>query len=213
MNVLKASMAAAAVAITMSAAPAAHAGYSIVQGASAPTYANTVVFNSPVGNNLPTNTWAAQGISSVVGYDTGFASVTNMNPANPWAPNTNVLYSPWGLEITFDQQVTSVSFRGWGNGGTPGPFGGGTFVTLKQNNTDLFGAGFNAAWGGVGNEWFNVTTTAGSTFNRIVFSSNLFAGLPQQFISQMSWTTAVPAPGAMALLGLAGVVGSRRRRR
>jgi MYXO-CTERM domain-containing protein len=39
------------------------------------------------------------------------------------------------------------------------------------------------------------------------------AGAPADtFVQNVTFTTAVPAPGALALLGLAGLVGSRRRR-
>ena len=213
MKALQAAIVGAAIGISMCVATTAQAAYAISLGAGpGPFYTNSVVFDAPAGNNLPTNTWAAQGISSVVGFDTGMASVLNLTANHPWAPNTNVLWSPWGLEITFAQAVTSVSFQGWGNGGNATPFGGGTFVTLKNNDTQLLSQGFTAAWGGTGNTWYNITTTGGDSFNRVVFNSNLFAGLPEQFISQITWTN-VPGPGSLALLGLAGVVGGRRRRR
>lgn len=222
MKSTQAALAVTATSLALASASSAQAGITITQSAAAaPTYSNSVMFTSPAGFNLPTNTWAAEGLSSVVGYDTGSCNVLNLfavedgdgNQIYPWAPDSNVLYSPWGIEITFAQAVSSVSFQAWGNGGEPGFFGG-AYVNLYDGDytpgSEVGSGAFTAAWGGVGDTWFNITTTDGSQFDRLVFSNNAM-GLPEQFISQISWTN-VPGPGSLALIGLAGLVGGRRRR-
>jgi MYXO-CTERM domain-containing protein len=61
---------------------------------------------------------------------------------------------------------------------------------------NLFGI-FNNAGSGVFQSWFGFGTPAGSSPSRFMVDVN---------------GTLVPAPGAMALLGVAGLVGARRRR-
>jgi len=69
---------------------------------------------------------------------------------------------------------------------------------------------FTGAWGGVGNSWYNITTTGGSTISHVAIYNNGFDQF--DYVDNISWTT-TPTPGAMSLLGLAGLTGLRRRRR
>ena len=75
-----------------------------------------------------------------------------------------------------------------------------------QGSSNLFGFSFANASGQLRYAWGEVTLDAGSnlygTINRIVYDdtgASVTAGV-------------VPAPGALALLGVAGIVGARRRR-
>ncbi|MHC4993374.1 MAG: PEP-CTERM sorting domain-containing protein, partial [Planctomycetota bacterium] len=58
------------------------------------------------------------------------------------------------------------------------------------------------------------TIPAGARLDGIVRIAGFFDGDPTDLIGQtFNFSTAVPAPGALALLGLAGLAGGRRRRR
>jgi MYXO-CTERM domain-containing protein len=203
-------LAGAAAALTLS--TVAQAGYSIVQGPSAPSYSQTLTFDGqgPTGNNLPQNSWAAFGVASIFSGE-GSNSVLDQSTNFPWLTNTtNSYWGPFGVNIEFGYEVSSASLQAWDNGGPPSPIGGGSVIRLKKNNVEVGSLVYTGAWGGVGNPWFNITTTGGDTFDSIVVFGNTF-GFPQTIVDNISWN-AVPTPGALALLGLAGIVGRRRRR-
>ncbi len=108
--------------------------------------------------------------------------------------------------------------------------GGSTGFANTTNGDPSFGAGFNSAGLVAGGGWFNSNPTnlqgasvAGKTliaqfvhdggksweiFAKVGFNGGL--GTPTAF-GEGSFTVGVPAPGAIALLGLAGLAGRRRR--
>jgi hypothetical protein len=82
-------------------------------------------------------------------------------------------------------------------------------VVLDDADNIIDGMGLTGAWGGIGNTWYNITTTGGSTFKNVVIYNNGFDQF--SYVDNLSWNV-VPGPGSLALLGFAGLVGSRRRR-
>ena len=82
-----------------------------------------------------------------------------------------------------------------------------TLPTSPEGSGSIDGTVFNPAWGGIGDTWFNITATGGDSFSHIVIAGMGF--FPETFVDNLSWNT-VPAPGAIALLGL-GLVRGRRR--
>jgi uncharacterized protein (TIGR03382 family) len=67
------------------------------------------------------------------------------------------------------------------------------------------------AWGGFGDSWFDMTTDGGDVFDEVRILG--FGFDPTTYADNMSWNAAIPAPGSLALLALAGVVGRRRNRK
>jgi len=182
------------------------------QAGPAPTYGTTLNFDEvggPVGNDLPSSSWAGLGITSFIS-GAGANAVANHNTVDtPWLPNNNSYWGPFGVFINFDSDLSAISFQAWDMSGPPSPFGGGMGVVLLNDGVELAFDIFNPAWGGIGNSWFNVTTSDGSTFDEIRVLGFGFA--PNTYIDNISWNV-VPGPGSLAMLGLAGLIGSRRRR-
>ena len=94
----------------------------------------------------------------------------------------------------------------WGSGGDIFTNASVPAYKWSQGGSNLFGFSFTNASGQLRYAWGEVTLNAGSnvygTVNRIVYDdtgASVTAGV-------------VPAPGALALLGMAGIVGKRRRR-
>jgi hypothetical protein len=128
----------------------------------------------------------------------------------PWINTGNVAEANFGLKLKFDSDITALSFQAWDSNGAPGPTGGGLFVVVLDDADNIIdGMGFTGAWGGIGNTWYNITTTGGSTFKNVVIYNNGFDQF--SYVDNLSWNV-VPGPGSLALLGFAGLVGSRRRR-
>jgi hypothetical protein len=179
--------------------------------APAPTYATTLNFDEvggPTGSVAP-NAYSAIGITSIQGGSADL-QVAPGTAFFPWAPSSNVGYGNFGIHIQFANDVTSFSAQVWDNGGNVSPFGG-LYFNFFNNGVAVGSAGFNGPFGGIGNTWFNFTTTAGTVFDEVSFGGNAF-GFPETMVDNMSWN-AVPAPGCLALLGLAGFTGLGRRRR
>ena len=99
-----------------------------------------------------------------------------------------------------------ASGTSWGSGGDIFTNAAVPAYKWAQGSSNLFGFSFANASGQLRYAWGEVTLDAGSnlygTINRIVYDdtgASVTAGV-------------VPAPGALALLGVAGIVGARRRR-
>ncbi len=195
------------------AAGSATAGYSITQQAApAPTYSTVLNFDEPGAPTgfVPSNYWAGLGLASLTDGANPGVPIGNVSGSYPWVNTGNVASGfNFGLFFTWDSDVTAASFQMW-TSAQSGPFGamGVTLLDANDNIVDAYGLS-GPIWGGVGNSWFNVTTSGGSAFRKLVITYGGF-GFPELFVDNVSWN-AVPAPGAMALLGLAAFGGRRRR--
>ncbi|MFO0828215.1 MAG: hypothetical protein U0572_08695 [Phycisphaerales bacterium] len=201
-----------AVGVALTCATGASAGYVFSQTtAAAPTYSTVLNFDEPGTPTglVPPNTWVPNyGVSINGGCD--FPFVGDLHAVyGSWAGTGNAIEQVWGLFYNFTAPVTEMSFQAWDPSGPPSPFGGGLVIALLKNGVDVGGASFTPAWGGVGKTWYNITTSSGSTFDEIRVFGNGF--VPDTIMDNLSWNT-VPAPGAIALLGLGGLVGRGRRR-
>jgi hypothetical protein len=190
--------ASAAVTITQSAAPA-------------PTYGTTLNFDEvggPIGI-APPNSWASIGLASIDSGVGGGGFVGNLNDTFPWLPDNNVLVGPFGVFMTFSTELTEFSAQVW-DSGSPGPFGGGLGVVVLNDGVELsFELFGEPSWGGIGDSWFNITTTGGAMFDEVRILG--FGSNTETYIDNMSWN-AVPGPGSLALLAVASLFGRKRRR-
>jgi len=184
------------------------------QAGPAPTYAITLNFDEPggpTGINVPNNSW-----SGAPWYIPNFQSGEGSNFVGDnsiaTGESTNSYYGPYGVFITFGQDLTAASFQAWDSSGPPSPFGGGMAVVLlndgDENNPVFFDA-YTPAYGGVGDSWFNITTDGGTVFDEVRVLG--FGFFPETYMDNISWN-AVPEPGSLALLGLGGLALVRRRR-
>lgn len=205
-----------AAALAVSATSAARAAVTITnQAAPAPTYSTTLNFDEPggpTGSNVPNNSWAG-----APWYITNFMSgdgVVNevADHSTLTGQGTNSYLGPWGIQMHFANDMTQFSFQGWDDSGPSTPFGGGAVALAindgDENNPVGIWAG-TPAWGGVGNSWFNITTTGGSVFDEVRFYGNGF--FPQAIVDNISWTN-VPEPSSLAALGLGALAMLRRRK-
>ena len=197
------------------AAPA-HAAINVTQqSAPAPTYSNLITFDepgTPAGGLVPSNYWSSLGITITDGVNGANTVVDDVSGFLPWINTGNVNIGTFGVFLSFNSEVSSMSFQAWDPSGPPDLFGNGLAVLLFDVNDNFLGGNsFTGAWGGIGDEWFDVTTTGGDTFRKAVIFNNSFD--PTTFVDNLSWEKAnVPAPGALALLTVAGMLGRRRTR-
>ena len=135
--------------------------------------------------------------------------------------------------VAYSQAVGSWNAQltpGFGNADSFLTIGGGPGFTNSTNGDPAFGAGYNSAGLVSGGGWFNSNPTnlqganiGGKTligqfvvdagkgwFVSAKVGYNQGLGTPTVF-GEGSFTIGVPAPGAVALLGLAGLAGRRRR--
>jgi hypothetical protein len=195
------------------AAPA-FGGYTLAQTAApAPTYGTTLTFDEPGGptGNVATDAFQSVGISVFDSGD-GFLREVRDRTGDPgfgWAGTGNSAWLPFGAFLTFDQDLTAFSTQVWDSSGPPSPFGGGMIVALFDDGNFVSQWVIDPAFGGVGDEWIDITTDGGSVFDEVRLVGQGFPA--DTYIDNLSWNV-VPAPGAGALLGLAGFVGARRRR-
>lgn len=192
----------------IAAASVASANVTVTRGNSAPQYGTIVTFDEvggPVGENPPNGAWSSSGISFLgsgegsrfVGPVTGITGTTD-----------NVFYGPFGVFMNFSSDITAASLQYWDTSGPAGPFGGGVAVVALNDGVEVgsfFGGGVS---GTQTNSWFNIVATDGMAFDEIRCIG--FGFFPEACVDNISF---VPAPGAMALLGLGGLSAMRRRRR
>lgn len=202
----------------------ASAGYNIAQSSDAPTaYATTLNFDEvggPTGVVDPAS-WAGIGLADMQAGD-GVPQVGDFQTlfAAPWIGSGNSFYGNFGVFMTFSVDLTALSVQVWDPSGPPSFLGGGLNVILfndgaqvwdvnAQNGGGPFDPIATPAWGGVGDATFDITTTDGMVFDEVRILGYGFG--PTTFVDNISWQ-AVPAPGAVALFGAAGLASVRRRR-
>jgi hypothetical protein len=191
-------------------AAAASASISVTQGTSAPTYDTTLTFDEPgtPTGTVATNTWAGIGLAEMQAGDSN-PFVGDVSGTNPWINSGNAFQGIFGVFMTFDTDLTSFSAQVWDPSGDPGPFGGGVGIFVFNDGVEVANAFITPAWGGLGDEWIDITTAEGMTFDEVRILGYGF--FPTTYVDNLSWN-AVPAPSSIALLGFAGFTATRRRR-
>lgn len=205
----------AALVVGLAGASTAFGAITITQsGAPAPTYGTVLDFDapgSPTGDNVPANSWASLGLSSIVsGEGSNFVGNLSGNPGFDWLPNSNVFYGPFGVFMQFDSALSELSLQYWDSSGPSMGFGGGAAVAVSRNGQEV---GFyfiqDPAYAGLGDPWFNITATDGMSFDSVAVLG--FGFFPEAFVDNISWNK-VPAPGGASLAALALLAAGRRRR-
>ncbi len=202
-------------ALAASAGLAAHANasYTITQSATpAPTYSTSLTFDEPGGptGDVSTDAWLDSHCVIIdSGEGTRYVSDATTTPGQSWLGTGNSYYAPYGVFMTFTQPLTAFSAQFWDPSGPPTFFGGGLAVILFNDGVDVASTFTTPAWGGVGSTWFDCVATDGMVFDEIRVLG--FGFFPTTYMDNASWNK-VPAPGAAALLGVAGLAGLRRRR-
>ncbi|MCA9283998.1 MAG: hypothetical protein KDA22_02195 [Phycisphaerales bacterium] len=183
------------------------------QSNAAPTYSGASLnFDEPGGptGEVPSDYWQPTlGITLLAADQVNLVDDWGTLSGQPWLGTGNSFFGNFGVIMNFDSDVTELSFQAWDPSGPPTPIGGGLGIFLKKNGQEVASAFVTPAWGGVGDSWFNITTTNGDTFDEIFVGGYGF--VPTTYVDNLSWNV-VPAPGATALFALAAL-GARRRRR
>lgn len=199
-------------ALSAAMAGSAAGAVSITLGGSAPAYGDRLLnFDEP---GTPTgvvskNTWLASH-DIVINAGDEVPVVNPLQPVyGPWAGTGNSFFGNFGIFMEFTLDATAFSMQVWDPSGTPGPFGGGMGVFAFRGGTEVSSGFFTPAWGGVGNTWLNVVAGPGETFDEVRILGFGFG--PTTIGDDLSWNV-VPSPAGASLLGLAGLVGGRRRR-
>lgn len=192
---------------------AAMGGVTITQGTSAPGYSSTLNFDevgAPTGTGLATSSWTAWGVNSITAGDGNQVvdDVTGL-PGYSWLGTGNSFYGNFGVVIELADDVDAFSVQVWDPSGPPSFIGGGLAIFLYDDGNEVGNAfGVTPAWGGVGDEWFNMVADSGTKFDQItIFGLGSF---PTTYVDNLSWHT-VPAPSTAALFGI-GALAARRRR-
>jgi len=192
----------------------ANADVTVTQGASGTTYGTTLNFDEaggPVGNGLADNLFAGIGLSSLASGD-GNQRIGNFDAeTGGWgmAGDTNSFTGFFGVFMTFDSDLTAFSGQVWDPSGPPSPMGGGGIVVAFDNGAEVANFSFGPAWGGFGDSWIDISTSGGMVFDEVRIVT--FGFNPTTYVDNLSWN-AVPSPSGVALLGLGGLFGARRRR-
>lgn len=149
--------------------------------------------NNTLGGNA-SNDYTFELIGTMTGFEITFDYVTNTSGS--WASDMVLYIIGPGLEgIAWGGYNTQFGIPL--NGGLWGFDGAGSAASGTYTDTKVHGAGAGGMWTfGIGNGW---TASPTVQYNNVTLT--LFGDI-----------TFVPAPGAVALLGLAGLAGSRRRR-
>lgn len=193
-----------------------HAAFTITQqAAAAPTYSIALNFDEPATPTglVPSNYWSSShGITIIDGVNGPNTIINDVSGTYPWINSGNANVGNFGVNMTFDSPIASMSFQAWDPSGPPSFFGNGlTIILMDINENVLDFQQFTGAWGGIGDTWIDITTSGGDSFEKVIAFNNSFD--PLTIVDNLSWTKApVPAPGAFALLGAAGMIIRRRRR-
>jgi hypothetical protein len=185
-----------------------------MQGSSAPTYSVTLNFDEPGGPTgavSPAAWSASHGVTELQAGDLfpqvdDFATLTGQ----PWIGDANSFFGSFGVFMTFADDLTEMSFEAWDPSGAPTPFGGGLGVFVFDDGVEVANFFTTPAWGGLGDQAFNITTSDGMVFDEVRVLG--FGFFPTTYMDNASWNV-VPEPGSFALLGLGATAGMLRRRR
>lgn len=194
---------------------AAPATITITQSASpAPTYSNLITFDeqgTPTGLVAGSYWQSGYGVTITDGVNAPNTVIDDVTGTFSWLGTGNVDVGTFGVFLTFDQDVSEMSFQAWDPSGPPDFFGNGlTVFVLDPDDNIIDGAQFTGAWGGIGDTWFDVVATGGDEFRKAVIFNNSFD--PTTYIDNLSFNV-VPGPGALCALALGLAGGTRRRRR
>ena len=195
-------------------AGAAQGAVTVTLGASAPTYNDrALTFDEPGTPTGPVsaNTWLGSH-DVVIDAGDGQPIVDDFGPVfGSWAGTGNSFFGNFGVFMTFAiNDVTGLSMQVWDPSGVPSPFGGGMGVFVFNDGVQVADGFFTPAWGGVGDTWLNVSAMPGESFDEVRVLGFGFG--PTTIADNLSWDV-VPAPSALALLGVSGLLGLRRRAR
>ena len=194
------------------AAGSAVGSIAVTQSATGTTYSTTLNFDEaggPTGPGIANNAWAGLGLADMAAGDGNNFVGDNAGIFGPWIGSGNSFFGNFGIFMTFDSDLTNFSGQFWDPSGPPGPIGGGLGVFVFDDGVEVANAFLTPSWGGVGDEWIDISATGGMAFDEIRVLG--FGFDPTTFADNLSWN-AVPAPSSMALLGLSSFVASRRRR-
>ena len=211
-SVLTAAAIAAAATLTSAAGAAVTVTATV---APAPTYSNVLNFDQPgePTGSIPATTWTGLGITSLeAGVGGAYVDQLNTAPGYGWLGTGNVFVGVYGAFLNFASPVSSFSCQYWDDSGPGSFFGGGAAVVPLLNGNPIGDGLFlnNPAYGGIGASWMNIVATGGDSFNGVAFIGYGDPS-PTAYLDNLSWNT-VPAPGAGAAFGLAGIAMIRRRR-
>ena len=188
-------------------------GYTITQGSTDPAYTGmTLNFDEPggpVGIVTPDAWLISHGLTIQAGD--GVPQVDNwdiVHGAGWGLGDGNSFFGNFGVFMNFETDLTEMAIEVWDPSGPPGPFGGGLGVFVFDDGVEVASTFVEPAWGGVGDSWFDITTDGGDVFDEVRILG--FGFTPTTYADNLSWNL-VPGPGSLALLGLAGLSGSRRR--
>jgi hypothetical protein len=202
----------AAAAALIMAASAASADITVTQSSSGTTYGTTLNFDEaggPTGPGIANNAWAGVGLADMAAGDGNNFVGDNATLFGPWIGTGNSFFGNFGIFMTFDSDLTNFSGQFWDPSGPPSPMGGGLAVFVFNDGTEVANSFVTPSWAGVGDEWIDISASGGMVFDEIRVLG--FGFDPTTFADNLSWN-AVPAPSGLALLGLAGIGATRRRR-
>lgn len=188
-------------------------GYTITVTDTATTYSgyslNFDEVGGPTGPVTPDAWLASHGLMLDSGVGGG-GNVDDWAAFQGWPLGDGLSWlGPFGAFMTFDYDLTGFATEHWDPSGPAGGFGGGFGIYIFDDGVEVGNGFFDAAWGGIGDTWVNITADGGDVFDEVRILG--WGMIPETYLDNMSWDQ-VPAPSSLALLTVAGAVASRRRR-
>jgi hypothetical protein len=187
-------------------------GITITQNNTGATYTDyTLNFDEPGGPTgfIPPDTWLlSHGLTIQAGDGNGQVEDWATLTGQPWIGTGNSYFGNFGVFMNFQPDLTEFAVQIWDPSGPPGPMGGGLAVYVFDDGVEVASLFTTPAWGGIGDEWFDITTDGGDTFDEVrILGWGFF---PTTYADNLSWNV-IPEPGSLMLLA-AGLVTVLRRR-